>query len=72
VEEFMLERFASRYLWFSPFVFIVLLPLYHGVGFWAGVTGGVLHLALVAGGSMQTAPSPLKMMQSVSCSGLFC
>jgi len=46
----MLERFASRYLWFSPFAFIVLVPLYHGVGFWAGVTGGVLHLALVAGG----------------------
>src|SRR5712692_4933154 len=50
VEECMLERFASRYLWFSPFAFIVLLPLYHGVGFWAGVTGGVLHLALVAWG----------------------
>jgi hypothetical protein len=46
----MLTRFASRYLWFSPFAFIVLLPLYHGVGFWAGVTGGVLHLALVAWG----------------------
>ncbi|GAC1676431.1 MAG: hypothetical protein PVS2B2_12140 [Candidatus Acidiferrum sp.] len=46
----MLTRFASRYLWFSPFAFIVLIPLYHGVGFWAGVTGGVLHLALVAAG----------------------
>jgi hypothetical protein len=47
----MLTRFASRYLWFSPIAFfIVLAPLYHGVGFWAGVTGGVLHLALVAWG----------------------
>lgn len=46
----MLTRFASRYLWFSPFAFIVLIPLYHGVGLWAGVTGGVLHLALVAWG----------------------
>jgi hypothetical protein len=46
----MLTPFASRYLWFSPFAFIVLLLLYHGVGFWAGVTGGVLHLALVAWG----------------------
>lgn len=46
----MLERFTSRYLWFSPLAFIVLVPLYHGVGFWAGVTGGVLHLALVAAG----------------------
>jgi len=46
----MLTPFASRYLWFSPFAFIVLALLYHGVGFWAGVTGGVLHLALVAWG----------------------
>jgi hypothetical protein len=46
----MLTRFASRYLWFSPLAFIVLLPLYHGVGFWAGAAGGVIHLALVAWG----------------------
>lgn len=46
----MLTRFASRYLWFSPFAVIVLALFYHGVGFWAGVTGGVLHLALVAWG----------------------
>lgn len=43
----MLERFASRYLWFSPLAFIVLAALYHGVSFWAGVAGGVVHLVLV-------------------------
>lgn len=46
----MLTQFASRYLWFSPLAIIVLAALYHGVSFWAGVTGGVLHLALVAWG----------------------
>lgn len=46
----MLTQFASRYLWFSPLAFIVLALLYHGVGFCAGVSGGVLHLALVAWG----------------------
>lgn len=49
-KECMLKRFASHYLWFSPFAFIVLAPLYHGIGFWAGVAGGVLHLALVVAG----------------------
>jgi hypothetical protein len=46
----MLQRFASRYLWFSPFAILPLAALYHGVTFWAGVAGGVVHLALIVVG----------------------
>jgi len=42
-----MHRVASTYLWFSPLAFIVLAGLYHGVNFWAGVAGGLVHFALV-------------------------
>ena len=44
----MLRRVGTIYLWFSPLVFIILAALYHAVSFWAGLAGGIMHLALVA------------------------
>jgi hypothetical protein len=48
-----MQRVGSIYLWFSPLAFVVLAGLYHYVNFWAGVAGGVVHLALVALGLYQ-------------------
>jgi len=46
----MLKDISSQYLWFSPLAVIPLAALYHAVGFWAGVAGGMVHLALVVVG----------------------
>jgi hypothetical protein len=43
----MLRRVRSSYLWVSPLAFVALAALYHGVSFWVGLAGGVVHLALV-------------------------
>src|SRR5215469_16307281 len=45
-----MRRVGSMYLWFSPLAFVVLAALYHFVNFWAGLAGGVIHLALIAVG----------------------
>lgn len=51
----MLRRVGTIYLWFSPLAFIGLAVLYHAVSFWAGVAGGVVHLALIVIGIQRVA-----------------
>jgi len=48
-----MQQVGSIYLWFSPLAFVLLAALYHGVNFWAGVAGGLVHLAFVALGLYQ-------------------